>query len=152
MDKHQLESLKAKTVEPIASMGYELVDLDYVREQGDQVLIFYIYRPEGISIEDCERVSGMLNPLLDELDPIDEAYLLSVSSPDLNRPLKSDRDFERHFGKPVEIKLFQRLEGKKKYVGVLVSFDDRALTIDMNGTALSLERQAIATVKPAIIF
>jgi len=152
MEKSKLEALRQQTEAPIAAMGYELIDLDYVREQGENLLIFYIYRPEGISIEDCERVSGMLNPLMDELDPIESNYLLSVSSPDLNRPLRSARDFERNIGEPVEVKLFQKSEGKKKHVGTLVACDAQHLTIDADGVRLSFERGAIATVKPAIIF
>ena len=77
----------------IASMGFELCDVTFQKEYGDWVLTFYIDKQDGVTIDDCEAVSKAIDPLLDEYDPIDQEYVLSVSSLGIDRPLKKDRDF-----------------------------------------------------------
>ena len=100
----------------IASMGFELCDVTFQKEYGDWVLTFYIDKQDGVTIDDCEAVSKAIDPLLDEYDPIDQEYVLSVSSLGIDRPLKKDRDFERAMGKELQIKLYAPLEKKKEWI------------------------------------
>lgn len=99
----------------IAEMGYELDEVEYVKEYGNMVLTLYIDSENGVTIDDCEKVSRAIDPILDENDPIEEAYYLSVSSIGIDRPLKKDRDFERNMGKKLQVKLYAPINKKKSF-------------------------------------
>lgn len=156
MNKKQLEALMTLFAPEIEALGYELIDVDWEREGNDHLLVFYIYHPDGINIEDCQIVDTYLNPRLDEIDPIKGPYSLSVSSPDLSRPLKSRRDLERNLGQMIEIKFFGAKDGKKVWTGTLVAFDDDQITLRVQEKKEDkehiLERKEIASIRPAIIF
>ena len=98
----------------IAEMGYELDEVEYVKEYGSMVLTLYIDSENGVTIDDCEKVSRAIDPILDENDPIEEAYYLSVSSIGIDRPLKKDKDFERNMGKKLQVKLYAPINKKKE--------------------------------------
>jgi len=137
----------------IEEMGYDLVDLEYVKENNENYLKFYIGKREGITIDDCQRVSEAVGDKLDELDPIQESYYLEVSSPGLDRPLKTDKDLRRNLGKEVEVNLYKSLEGKKKYVGELVDFTDNSIRIKMdNSEEKEIARDIISNIKLALKF
>lgn len=99
----------------IAEMGYELDEVEYVKEYGNMVLTLYIDSENGVTIDDCEKVSRAIDPILDENDPIEEAYYLSVSSIGIDRPLKKDKDFERNMGKKLQVKLYAPINKKKSF-------------------------------------
>ncbi len=107
------ESYEQKTediLNPIVDeYGFELVDVEYVKEGSTWYLRAYIDKPDGISIDDCEAVSRRLSDILDEKDYIDEAYILEVSSPGLGRPLKKEKDYKRSLGKEVEIRTYRMI-------------------------------------------
>ena len=106
----------------IEELGYELVDVSYEKENGGMSLIFTIECDAGVTIDDCEKVTKVIDPLLDELNPTDDKpYTLVVSSPGLDRPLKTDRDFKKNLGNEVEINLFAKIDGKKAFTGTLKS-------------------------------
>lgn len=114
----------------VNKLGYELVEVRYAKEQGDDyVLTLFIYNEQGISLNDCEKVSTEVEVLLDNDDPIKSKYILSVSSLGLDRPIKTDGDFNRNKNKKIRIKLYTPKDGKKEYVGVLTNFDDDSFTI-----------------------
>lgn len=114
----------------VNKLGYELVEVRYAKEQGDDyVLTLFIYNEQGISLNDCEKVSTEVEVLLDNEDPIKSKYILSVSSLGLDRPIKTDGDFNRNKNKKIRIKLYTPKDGKKEYVGVLTNFDDDSFTI-----------------------
>ena len=93
----------------VTALGYELVDVEYKTLYGDKHLIVYIASEKGVSLDDCETVSNALDAPLDALDPTSSMpYCLDVSSPGLDRPFKSQRDYERNYGSKVEVKLFAR--------------------------------------------
>ena len=92
-----------------------LVDVEFLKEGANWYLRVYIDKPGGIAIDDCQAVSEQLSDKLDEVDPIKQSYILEVSSPGLERPLKKDSDFERFKGEQVEVKLFQPIERKKDF-------------------------------------
>ena len=136
----------------VETLGFELCDVEFQKEYGSWVLTLYIDRPEGVNIDDCERVSKAVDPILDEADPIEQAYMLSVSSLGLDRPLKKDADFARNIGKRIEVKLYSPLDGKKEFVGELIRFDEASATILLNGAELVLERKSIALARPELVF
>lgn len=140
----------------IRSNGFELVDVEYVKEAGTRYLRAYIDKEGGITIDDCELVSRAFGELLDAEDFIEESYVLEVSSPGLGRPLKKEKDFARSIGKDVEIKLFKPLskENKEKdFLGTLKSYDDTSVTIGQeDGGELTFERSAIALIRLAFVW
>jgi ribosome maturation factor RimP len=137
---------------PVGELGFELCDVEFAKEYGEWVLTLFIDRPEGVTIEDCERVSRAVDPLLDEADPIEQAYVLSVSSLGLDRPLKKDADFQRNIGRRIEIKLFAPKDGKKELIGILTGFDETNVTVELKSGEMTLERKAIALARPELIF
>lgn len=137
----------------IESMGFELYDVEYQKEYGDWVLTFYIDKPGGVNIDECEAVSRAIEPILDEADPIDTEYMLSVSSLGIDRPLKKQRDFERAMGTELEIKLYAPQSGKKQWIGTLVSFDADSFTVETEAkTLLTVQKKDCALVRPNIRF
>lgn len=138
--------------QPVAELGFELCDVEFIKEYGDWVLTLYIDKEGGVNIDDCERVSRAVDPMLDEADPIEQAYMLSVSSLGLDRPLKKDADYTRNLGKRIEIKLFAPKDGKKEFKGELVSFDETNVVVRLEKGELTLERKAIALARPELVF
>ncbi len=133
--------------------GFELVDVEFVKEGGNRYLRAYIDKPGGITIDDCEVVSRSLSDRLDQEDFIEEAYILEVSSPGLGRPLKKERDFARSLGEEVEIHCFRAVDGRKEFDGILKAYDTGTVTIEENGdTERILERSNIALIRLAFDF
>ena len=133
--------------------GFELVDVEYVKEGSDNYLRAYIDKPGGIMIEDCEVVSRAFSDLLDEKDFISESYILEVSSPGLGRPFRKDKDFQRNIGEEVEFKLFSPVNRKKDYVGILKAFDSETITIEFeNGEESQFERKNLAIIRQTVYF
>ncbi|PBE94168.1 ribosome maturation factor RimP [Clostridioides difficile] len=133
--------------------GFEMVDVEYVKEEGEYYLRVYIDKEEGISLNECELVSRELSPILDEKDPIKENYFLEVSSPGLDRALKKDRDFVRYQGRDVDLKLYKPLNGCKQFEGELVGLtEDNNIKIIANGKEMEFNRKDVAIVRLAIKF
>ena len=134
-------------------LGYELVDVEYVKEHGNYFLRVYIYRPEGIDLNDCQKMSQMISDKLDEEDPIPDAYYLEVSSPGLDRPLKTDKDLKRNLNKVIEIKLYKGIDNKKAFEGKLCDYNDAEVVItDYKGNKTSIPRDLISLIRLAIKF
>ena len=151
--KEDYESRTEQLILPILNeKQFELVDVEYVKEAGDWYLRAYIDKPGGITIDDCEAVSRKLSDLLDEADFIPDAYILEVSSPGLTRPLKKDRDYDRNIGKPVEIKLFKAVSGRKEITAALVSYDKDTVTVSEDGNEIVLEKKNISLIRQAFIW
>ena len=142
-----------KIVPIIEDMGYETIEVEYSKQVDGMNLIFYIDKDEGVTIDDCEKVTKVIDPILDELDPTDnKPYILSVSSPGIDRPLKTERDFKRNMGKEIEITLFSKLDGKKLFKGELKSFSESEVTIFDGKNDITLKRNLIANIVPIIKF
>ena len=101
---------------------------------------------------DCEAVSRAVDPILDEADPIEQAYYLSVSSIGIDRPLKKDRDYQRSLGSPITVKLYAPLKGKKEYTGELLSFTPDSFTISVKGEEMTFQKKDASKVQPYIDF
>lgn len=133
--------------------GFELVDIEFVKEGQNWFLRIYADKSGGISIDDCETISRAVEKKLDENDPIEQAYILEVSSPGLDRPLKKDRDFEKYKGEVVDIKLYKPFNGKKAFQGELLGLIDGKIVIkDENDDEISFDRKDIGAVRLAVIF
>ncbi len=137
----------------IAEMGYELDEVEYVKEYGNMVLTLYIDSENGVTIDDCEKVSRAIDPILDENDPIEEAYYLSVSSIGIDRPLKKDKDFERNMGNKLQVKLYAPINKEKELLGVLTGYDEENFTINVEKTGeVTIKRKDAALIRPWIDF
>ena len=133
--------------------GFELWDVEYVKEGGNWYLRAYIDKPGGINVEDCEVVSRELSDILDEKEYIDEAYILEVSSPGLGRPLKKEKDFARSIGKEVEIRTYRMVDKQKEFTGILVEYDKNSVTIEMEDESKrTFEKSEIALIRLAFDF
>ena len=141
------------TLQPIADgMGIEIVEVEF-KQGREPALTVYIDTESGVDLNTCEAFHRAIDPVLDELDPTyGLPYTLNVSSPGLDRPLKTERDFNKCMGKKVEVKLFAPLQGKKFFEAVLVGFDEHCVSIDDNGNVLKLEKSKIAKINRAIEF
>ena len=152
MKKSEIEAHCTELVMPIIEeKGYDLWDVEWVKEGQDYYLRAYVDKEGGITIDDLVEVNHMLSDKLDEADKIDGAYILEVSSPGLTRPLKKDRDFERSIGKLVDVKLYKQQDGTKEFSGTLKGFSETTLTIDCEGNELTLDRQNISSVRLAFV-
>ncbi len=136
----------------VESRGFELVDVEYVREAGCWYLRGYIDKPGGITVNDCEDVSREFNVILDEQDFIEDSYIMEISSPGLDRPLKKEKDFKRSLGKLVEIRTYRPIEKQKEFCGILNAYDSNSVTIDEDGTERTLDKKDIALIRLAIEF
>lgn len=133
--------------------GYELVDVEYVKEAGNWYLRAYIDKEGGFTVDDCEAVSRRLSDWLDKEDFIEDSYILEVSSPGLGRPLKKEKDFVRSRGKEVDVKLYKAQDGQKEFTGVLTDFDGDTVTITAGGQEpQTFKRADIALVRLAFDF
>ena len=146
------ETVAALARPAVEELGFTLYDVEFVKEYGNWVLTLFIDKPEGVTIDDCEAVSRAVDPILDEADPIEQQYYLSVSSLGLDRPLKKDADYARNLHKEISVKLYAPRDGKKELAGKLIAYDAEAFTIAANGAELRIERRDAALVKPVVEF
>lgn len=137
----------------VEALGYEPVDLTFEKAGKDWVLTMYIDKDRGIGLDDCEFVSTRLSDVLDDNDPIEQSYMLTVSSPGIDRPLKTSRDFEKHLGKLININLFAPIGGKKQFQGVLENYDDDYIQLRLSTEeVIDFERKGVAKAVPEIEF
>ena len=146
-----VENIAAPIVE---DLGMELIEVEYVKEGPSWYLRLYIDKRGGISIDDCQVVSEHVGEAIDAADPITGAYIFEVSSPGLDRPLKTGRDFKRYEGELVEISLYAPVNGSKNYEGILKGLQDGCIVIEdaSSGEELRFEEKAVALTKRAIRF
>jgi len=154
MSRKNIAELVASLAEPIVEdAGCELVDVEYVKEGPDWFLRVYIDKPGGVTLDDCENVSKLLDKVIDEKDPIPNAYYLEVSSPGLERKLKKPRDFEKAVGSLVEIRLYKAIDNRKRFEGELVSFGGNLLVIRTeNNEEYQLSLEQVAKAKTIVKF
>lgn len=127
--------------------GCSLWDVEYVREAGSWFLRIFIDKDGGVGIDDCERISRRLDPILDEADPIPDSYVFEVGSAGAERELKRPGDFEQFMGSEVEVRLYQPVNGCKVYVGVLSGYDNGRVTVTAGKNEASFDKSQIALVK-----
>lgn len=131
----------------INSLGYEVWDVEYVREAAEWFLRITIDSPDGIDIDDCEKVHRAIDPVLDEADPIEDAYRLEVSSSGLERDIRTDAHFEACIGEKIVCKLFTKFEGKKEYTGILKAYENKQIVLETETGEITIERKLASKVR-----
>ena len=147
---------------PVAqASGVQLYDIELVREGGEKILRIYIDKENsthptpddtmvlvGVDLNDCEQFSRAAEVVLDANDPIPDAYALEVSSPGIERKLTRDAHFIRYVGHKIQLRLYAPLEGRKNFKGVLTSYNNKILTLDMEASQqVEIPRESIASCK-----
>ena len=134
-------------VSPVAdSLCYMLWDVEYVKEGADMILRITIDKPEGVDIEDCEKMARAVDPIIDEADPIEVSYKMEVSSPGIERSLTRPEHFTACMGEKIEVKLYAPMDGKKQIVGILTAADEKTVTVTVDEDTVVLEKSAVAKV------
>lgn len=141
-------------VAPIAeSFGLEVIEVLYEKKYDGMNLTIVIDKDGGVDINDCEKLHRAIDIPLDELDPIECAYILNVSSPGLDRPLKTERDFKRNLNKKISVKLYKAINSQKSFVGILTAYDEDTFTITTDkGQTITFVKKETAHVEPVIEF
>lgn len=154
------EAMKTKSKEELVSfllpfadtVGVELVDVE-IKNGRDPSITIFIETEDGVDLDTCEKFYNTVDQPLDEFDPtFGAAYTLNVSSPGLDRPFKTDRDFERNIGEKVEVKLYAPIKGKKYLEAFLADYDGNTLTLDDGKEMIKLNLNQIAKINKAIDF
>ena len=140
-----------ETVEKIArpiveELGFLYVDTEYAKQGQDWMLTIVIDKDGGVLVDDCETASRAIEAKLDELDPIAESYFLCVSSPGLDRPLKTEGDFERCMGREIDVKLYKPFDGTKLFTGILTGYTQGTVTIETAQQEIVFEKKEIAKI------
>ena len=156
----KVTEIVANVVAPIAqARGDELVDVEYVKERSQYYLRVYVDRVTGgIDIEEIAELSDIVSEKLDELDPdpFPQPYILELSSPGLERPIKTQKDWERAKGEYIHVGLYKKIDGNKMYEGTLKDFDDDKITLDVKiktrRKEIEIPRDAIANIRFAVEF
>lgn len=131
--------------EKIESIGYKLYDVEYSKEGKNYFLRIFIDKPDGIDLNDCEKVNNEINEILDKADYIKDQYFLEVSSPGIERIIRKEKHLKKYIGNEVNIKLFKKDEqGKKEYQGILKNFDQDSIELEQN---IKIQRKNIAQIK-----
>ncbi len=147
------EEVVLELATPIAELhGLEVVDVEYQKEGQDWILRVFIDKEDGVSLEDCQNVSRSLSEELDAKDPFKNSYLLEVSSPGIDRPLKTKRDFERFAGKLIDISTYIPIKGEKKLTGELLGLEDDNIKILIEGEELLVPLAKVAQTRLSINF
>lgn len=142
--EEKVETLVEKTIN---DLGYELYDVEYAKEGKDYFLRIFIDKPEGIDLNDCEKVSNSINDILDEVDYIKEQYFLEVSSPGIERILRKDKHLDANIGNNIELKLFKPINKQKSVIGLLKKYNKDFITIEVDDEELYIDRKNISVVK-----
>ena len=152
--REEYEQKTETLLEPIITrLGFELVDVEYVKEGGQWYLRAYIDKPGGITVDDCEAVSREFSDILDEKDYIEDSYIFEVSSPGLERPLKKEKDFKRSLGEEVEVRTYRAIDHQKEFIGILDGYDKDTVTIAYeDGEKQTFEKKEIALIRLAFDF
>lgn len=148
MAKKDYEARTEALLTPIAAeCGVRIYDVEYVKEGSDWYLRAYIDKDGGVTIDDCEAVSRALNVKMDEEDFIEDAYILEVSSPGLGRKLTRERHFVQSMGEEVELKTYKPIDKQKEFVGILTGYDNGAVTIEIDGSPKTFDKEDVANVR-----
>lgn len=143
MAKNVKQAVLPLALEAASSCGVDIWDVEFVREGGNYILRLYIDSPDGVSIDDCEAVSRAIDPLLDEADPIEQSYMLEVSSPGIFREVKTDEHYAASVGITLKLKLYTQFEGSKELIGELEAFDGETVTV----SGKTLPRSNVASAR-----
>lgn len=152
MKTKDMEILKQKLIEIAEPMGIEVVDVEFKVSKNPSLTV-YIDTEDGVDLDTCEKYHNAIDPMLDDFDfTLGAAYTLNVSSPGLDRPLKTVRDFDKALGQDVEIKLFAPEKGKKFFEGLLTDYDENTFTVKIGNETKKFDKNKVAKVNIAVKF
>ena len=140
------ENISQLVKAPVEKLGYELYDVEYRKQGKDYYITIYIDSENGITLEDCEKTSNELDEILDKADLIKEQYFLEISSPGLERTIRTDEHLQKAIGKEIEITLYTKIDNKKQYIGVLKAYNENSITIQ-NEEEKEIDRKNISNIK-----
>ena len=146
------ETVREAIAPTVTELGYRIWDVTYSKIGADYHLEITIDSDEGINIEDCERVHRAIDPILDEEDPIEGFYYLEVSSPGIERELRTDEHILLSVGQRVEAKLFAPVDGRRSVVGILSAFEDGVITVTDGDEKITLERKDVSKMNTVFSF
>lgn len=153
MSTSKIKSTVEEMVTPfLQEHGFELVDIEYVKEGSNWFLRVFVDKEGGIDIDECGRISEYLSERLDENDPIMDAYFLEVSSPGAERPLKKPDDVRKAVGKQVNITTYEPIDGLKEFEGVLTKFDGEEVVVTIGRKTHVIPYAKVAGARLAIVF
>ncbi|QAY65631.1 ribosome maturation factor RimP [Paenibacillus protaetiae] len=153
MNTSKIKSVVEEMVLPfLDDNGFELVDIEYVKEGSSYFLRVFVDKENGIDIDECVRISEFLSEQLDQNDPIPGNYFLEVSSPGAERPLKKPDDVRKAVGKHVYITTYEPVNGEKEFEGELTSFDGEQLTVRVGKQDQVIPYVKVAGARLAIVF
>jgi len=148
-----IKTFVEQMVQPfLSNNGFELVDIEYVKEGSNYFLRVFVDKEGGIDIDDCGRISEFMSEQLDENDPITDAYFLEVSSPGAERPLKKPEDVNKAIGKHVYITTYEPISGAKDFEGLLLSFDGENVVVRVGKKEHTIPYEKVASARLAIVF
>lgn len=147
-----VETVKAAITPVVEADNLELVDVEYVKEGGNWYLRVYIDKLGGVGLEDCQAASEKIDAMLDQIDPIPQAYFLEVSSPGIERPLKKPADFERFKGNLINITTFAPVNGTKSFTGRLLGYSEKGIEIELKGQSTIISLEQVASARLAVEF
>lgn len=152
MKTKDIGELKALLTQVAEKMNIEVVDVEFKMSKNPSLTV-YIDTEDGVDLNTCEKYHNAIDPVLDDFDfTLGAAYTLNVSSPGLDRPLKTPRDFDKALGQDVEIKLFAPIKGKKYFEGTLTDYDDNTFTVLIDNESVKFDKSRVAKVNIAIKF
>lgn len=153
MSTSKIKTAVEDLVQPyLSSNGFELVDIEYVKEGGNFFLRIFVDKEGGIDIDDCGRISEYVSEQLDKNDPITDAYFLEVSSPGAERPLKKQEDVRKAIGKNVFLTTYEPISGAKEFEGLLLAFDGENAVVRTGKKEYTIPYTKVASARLAIVF
>lgn len=149
MNKKYLRELMNNDLSPlIEDTGIDFYNVEYSNQNGKNILTFYIEKDEGlISIDDCELINNRITDKLDEIDPISDPYYLEIASVDITTPFTRDKDFKKNLGNVVIVNLYQKLDNKKEFKGILKDFNNQEISLELEKNQIKIERSNISSIK-----
>lgn len=142
------EKLSPELAKALEDLKAELVDIAFTRHKGEMIVSVYIYKKEGLDIDLLQKATERLNPIFDSVEELKDKYYLEISSPGIDRPIKTDDDFRRN----MDMKLDAKLKNNEKYMGILKNYDEESFTLDCDGETIDIKRADVKKLTQAIEF
>lgn len=142
------EKLSPKLAKALEDLKAELVDIAFTRQKSEMTVSVYIYKKEGLDIDLLQKATERLNPIFDSVEELKDKYYLEISSPGIDRPIKTDDDFRRN----MDMKLDAKLKNNEKYMGILKNYDEESFTLDCDGETIDIKRADVKKLTQAIEF
>ena len=142
-----------EAIKPLFTNEIKLVEVEYIKKNDGMHLCIYIDKEDGVTVDDCVYVNGLIDEKLEELDPTNNApYYLDISSYGLDKPLKYDWQFKKYIGKKVEVKLYRKIEDRKEFVAILKAKNEEEVVVEVDNENITYKLADVAYIIPYIEF